>query len=132
VQSIHGASISLDGPAVALSELQARNLRLVFHEMATNAAKYGALSEPAGKVGIDWSEDASCLNICWREQGGPKVAAPSQHNFGSKLITRMLIDLDAILEPTFAESGYCYRISIPRQKRDEPRELPVRADAAAK
>jgi two-component sensor histidine kinase len=125
VQRIHGPSIVLDGPMVRLGEQQARNLRLVFHEMATNAAKYGALSEPAGRVEIDWSDDGSCLEIFWREHDGPKVAAPRRHNFGSKLIGKMLKDLGAGLNATFAESGYCYQISVPHSGR-EPADLDMR------
>ena len=113
VQRTHGQNIVLNGPAVRLGEAQARNLRLVFHEMSTNAAKYGALSEPAGKVNVSWSIAQSWLNILWCEHNGPKVAPPEKKNFGSKLMARMVNDLDGHLEPTFGESGYCYKISVP-------------------
>ena len=81
--------------------------------MSTNAAKYGALSEPAGKVNVSWSIAQSWLNILWCEHNGPKVAPPEKKNFGSKLMARMVNDLDGHLEPTFAKSGYCYKISVP-------------------
>jgi two-component sensor histidine kinase len=105
--------IKLEGPSVQLSASLARALRLVFHEMATNALKHGALSEPAGKVSVDWTADHQSVTINWCEMDGPKVSAPSSHNFGSKLITRTLKQLNAEFEPTFAESGYCYRLKIP-------------------
>jgi hypothetical protein len=85
---------------------------------------FGAFSEPAGQVRIDWSDDGSCLVILWCEQDGPKVAAPGQHNFGSKLIVRMLRDIGGNLEPTFAETGYCYRISLPTSNIHVPRGTP--------
>ena len=113
VQRTHGQNIVLNGPAVRLGEAQARNLRLVFHEMSTNAAKYGALSGQAGKVTVSWSVVQSWLNILWCEHNGPKVAPPEKKNFGSKLMARMVNDLDGHLEPTFAESGYCYKVSVP-------------------
>ena len=80
--------------------------------MATNAVKYGALSEPRGKIRIDWLIDAGTVVILWCEEDGPKVAAPSKHNFGSRLITTTLKQMHASLEPTFAETGYCYKISF--------------------
>jgi two-component sensor histidine kinase len=113
VQRKHGQNILLNGPAVRLREPEARNLRLVFHEMSTNAAKYGALSRPAGKVDICWSAESNRVNVVWCESGGPKVAPPDKRNFGSRLITTMVEDLNGSLEPTFAETGYCYRISMP-------------------
>jgi two-component sensor histidine kinase len=107
-----GKRIVLTGPDVELSADRARSLRLVFHEMATNAVKYGALSEPGGKIRIDWSADTETLTINWCEQDGPKVSTPAKYNFGSRLITTTLKQMNAKLEPTFAETGYRYRISF--------------------
>lgn len=104
--------VILTGPDVRLNGREARSLRIIFHEMTTNAVKYGALSEPEGHISIDWSTDDDRLAIVWCERGGPKVAAPSKFNFGSKLITVTLKQMNAELEPTFAETGYCYRISF--------------------
>lgn len=104
--------IALTGPEVRLNGHEARNLRIVFHEMTTNAVKYGALSEPNGRISIDWSIEDDKLAIVWREHDGPKVSAPSRLNFGSKLINVTLKQMHAKLEPTFAETGYCYRISF--------------------
>jgi two-component sensor histidine kinase len=104
--------VMLTGPDVRLNGGEARNLRIVFHEMTTNAVKYGALSEPSGHIGIDWSIEDDKLAIVWCEHDGPKVSAPSKFNFGSKLINVTLKQMHAKLEPTFAETGYCYRISF--------------------
>jgi two-component sensor histidine kinase len=104
--------VVLTGPDVRLNGREARNLRIVFHEMTTNAVKYGALSDPKGHINIDWSIEGEKLAIVWREHDGPKVSAPSKLNFGSKLINVTLKQMHAELEPTFAETGYCYRISF--------------------
>lgn len=107
-----GKRISLTGPDVELGADRARSLRLVFHEMATNAVKYGALSDTKGRIDIDWLIDNGTLTILWREADGPKVAAPRKYNFGSRLITATLKQMHATLEPAFAETGYRYRISF--------------------
>ena len=52
------------------------------------------------------------MTILWCEIDGPKVSAPSKYNFGSRLITATLKQINAKLEPTFAETGYCYKISF--------------------
>lgn len=113
VQDSYGANrVSLEGPDVALNSQQARGLRMVFHEMTTNAVKYGALSDPAGKIKIDWSLDGPALSITWRESDGPRVSAPLTHNFGSKLIAVTLKQMNAEFDPAYAETGYRYRISF--------------------
>jgi two-component sensor histidine kinase len=104
--------VVLTGPDVRLNGREARSLRIVFHEMTTNAVKYGALSEPSGHISIDWSIEGDKLAIVWCEHGGPKVSAPNKFNFGSKLINVTLKQMNAVLEPTFAETGYCYKISF--------------------
>jgi two-component sensor histidine kinase len=110
----HGSTrVQLAGPPVNFSAPTARAMRLVFHELATNALKHGALSEPTGKVTVDWVTKDSDAEIVWCEVDGPKVAAPSSYNFGSRLITRTLKQLNAKFEPTFAETGYCFRITVP-------------------
>lgn len=79
----------ISGPSVSLSPNAAVTLSMVFHELATNAAKYGALSSPAGLVNVDWRLDAATSNLVltWSEQGGPPVVAPKHAGFGSRLIT---------------------------------------------
>lgn len=104
--------VVLTGPDVRLNGREACSLRIVFHEMTTNAVKYGALSELIGSISIDWSIEGDKLAIVWCERGGPKVSAPKKFNFGSKLINVTLKQMNAELEPTFAETGYCYRISF--------------------
>ena len=111
-RSYGGKRVVLTGPDVELSADQARSLNLVFHEMATNAVKYGALSEINGKIRIDWLIGSGMVTILWCEEDGPKVAAPSKHTFGSRLINATLKQMHATLEPNFAKTGYCYKISF--------------------
>lgn len=78
--------LSFEGPRVRLNPSAAQAMALVIHELATNAAKYGALSE-AGKVSVCWSiEPDGRLNIRWEETGGPTVSPPTRRGFGSSVI----------------------------------------------
>lgn len=117
VEQPHGADrVTLTGGDVQLSARQARALRLVVHELGTNALKYGALSQPGGRIAIDWRiDEQDNISIGWRELDGPQVTAPAKHNFGSRLIVATLKQIDAGLEPSFPETGYCYRITLPRE-----------------
>jgi len=82
------------GPPVTLPPRTAIAMALAFHELATNAAKYGALSNAAGQVDLSWTvaeqPDPRRLHLTWREAGGPPVAAPTRRGFGSRLIQRGL------------------------------------------
>ncbi len=89
----HGADrSSLEGPAVQVSAQEALSLALVIHELATNAAKYGALSRAEGQVAVRWQvaphPKGRRLTLSWIERGGPPVTAPSRRGFGSRLIER--------------------------------------------
>ncbi|WP_342106124.1 PAS domain S-box protein [Methylobacterium sp. SI9] len=84
----------LEGPAVAVGEAAMVSLTLMLHELATNAAKYGALSDPAGSVHLAWrvahEDGPPTFHLRWEERGGPLVAPPSRKGFGSRLIQRGL------------------------------------------
>lgn len=87
-------AVSLSGPPVQLSPNAASSLSLVLHELATNAAKYGALSVPGGQLAVEWhmvgdggGAGDERLHLAWVETGGPTIAAPpDRRGFGSKLI----------------------------------------------
>ncbi len=89
-----GSRIVLDGPPVAMQPQVAVALALALHELATNAAKYGALSNDTGCVGLSWQVDGTGpeakFRLAWRERGGPPVSAPTKRGFGSTLIERSL------------------------------------------
>lgn len=95
----------VDGPDIELPADVARRLALVFHELATNAAKYGALSQPGGRVLIAWKNEGGVVRLEWREEGGPPVRPPEKHGFGSRIVTETLTSLSGSIAPTFAPEG---------------------------
>jgi two-component sensor histidine kinase len=76
----------VEGPAVHLEPKRALALGMAFHELATNAAKYGALSNETGTVRVTWTIEPELLKLRWQEQGGPAVAEPQRRGFGLRLI----------------------------------------------
>lgn len=79
---VAGPDVSIDGDGVA-------SLAMVLHELATNAAKYGAFATPGGHVELSWVADGDMLRLCWREHGGPPVAGPpTREGFGTMLARR--------------------------------------------
>jgi two-component sensor histidine kinase len=90
---------------------------MAVHELATNAAKYGALSVPTGQVSISWAiipGDPKCLSLCWREHGGPPVAPPTRKGFGSRLIERSLAsDLSGEVNVAYVATGVICTIKAP-------------------
>ncbi|MDP9840652.1 PAS domain S-box-containing protein [Neorhizobium huautlense] len=82
----------LCGPSVLLPQKAVATLSLALHELGTNAAKYGALSSPSGRVAITWKHDpeAGSFSLRWTETGGPPVTPPTSRGFGSRLIERLL------------------------------------------
>lgn len=86
-----GGRVRFDGPDVRLQPAPALTLALVFHELSTNAVKYGALSVEGGRVDLTWSlESDDRLRLIWVESGGPPVTTPTRKGFGSRLIERGL------------------------------------------
>jgi len=104
--------VSLDGPCTRLPPKLAVTLALVFHELATNAAKYGALSVPQGRLTIAWKIRAGRLKIDWAEKDGPAVKPPSRRGFGAKLLQRALDPYHGRVERTFEPTGLACRISL--------------------
>ena len=87
----HGETrIKLHGPAVELEPTLARTVGLICHELATNAAKYGALSCPEGRLSVAWAASGNNVQIAWRESNGPPVAPPARQGFGTYFIERLL------------------------------------------
>lgn len=82
----------LSGPKVTLGERAVNNIALVFHELATNASKYGSLTKDDGVVAVDWTMRDGTIALEWREIGGPPVAVPERKGFGSSLVERTVAD----------------------------------------
>jgi two-component sensor histidine kinase/CheY-like chemotaxis protein len=108
--------IELDGPPVRLSVKAAQTLGMVVHELATNAAKYGALSNDSGRVEIGWRAN-DAFTIGWTERDGPHVEAPRRHGFGSTVVKTMAeSNLDGEVDLDFAPTGLRWRVVCPSSK----------------
>jgi two-component sensor histidine kinase len=110
------ARISLHGEPVLLFAKLPNVLALVFHELATNAAKYGALSVVGGHVIISWRASGDQIAVEWQEIGGPVVTAPVKRSFGSNLIERSLYGFAGSAKIEFAPGGVVCRIQFPKPK----------------
>jgi PAS domain S-box-containing protein len=83
--------VRIDGPQVLLEPSVAQAIAMTLHELATNAAKYGALSVPNGEVDLKWSHEANRrLHVRWTEAGGPTVQEPTRKGFGGRIIEQMI------------------------------------------
>jgi PAS domain S-box-containing protein len=113
----HGERIITSGPAIALQPAVAQTLALALHELATNAAKYGALSVDTGMLRLSWEVQPRLLLLEWKESGGPAAPHPSPRGFGMKLISTS-IDQQLCGKVQFDWDGPGLRcaISIPLQK----------------
>jgi len=105
--------ISMQGPDCVLSPKLALMMALLVHELTTNAAKYGALSNSVGTLSIDWSLSGGRLNVEWRETGGPSIGPPSQRGFGTRLFLRALDQFNGSVEANFASSGLVCKLNVP-------------------
>lgn len=107
--------VVIKGPHILLEPQAFTTVALVIHEMITNSAKYGALSDARGRVEIDTSIDPrKRLLIVWRELGGPPVKPPTRRGFGSTIIERSIAyDLKGEAELKFASAGLMARFTIP-------------------
>ena len=111
-----GVNVRLSGPPIRLSPKCALTLGMAMHELATNAAKYGALSNKNGSVEVVWQVDpvGRQLRISWAESGGPVVVPPAGSGFGRLLLERALAsDLEGSVQLDFAEDGLRCAIAIP-------------------
>ena len=110
----YASQVTLEGPPLPLAPNAAVALAMIFHELATNASKYGGLSTEAGRVAVTWSLDGRTrLSLTWRETGGPEVKPPKRTGFGSRLIAASLRgDLAGSAEFDYAPSGLTCVLTI--------------------
>jgi two-component sensor histidine kinase len=107
--------VRVSGDEVWLPPQTAVALSLAFHELATNAVKYGALSVDAGRVEVEWRLGGDAVAITWREAGGPAVVPPTRRGFGSRLIERSLPrELGGPATLDFEPDGLVCRIELAR------------------
>jgi two-component sensor histidine kinase len=104
------------GDDICIAPDAVTSLALVLHELATNAAKYGALCGEHGTISLSWKLDDSRLHIAWIERGGPPVLAPPERSgFGTTLARRSVeSQLGGKIEHDWAQEGLRVAISLPR------------------
>lgn len=109
--------LHLEGPEVHLPDQIGFDLSMIVHELATNAAKYGALSVPDGRVDVEWSrEEDGTVALTWQERGGPEVTPPQRRGLGTDLIGGLNLGHGCEAEVEFRPEGlrwHC-RLTLPR------------------
>ena len=111
----------VEGPDIVLVADAAQPVALVLHELATNAAKYGALSSPKGHVSVRWHHRANghvpgALVLDWKETGGPRVPASISPGYGNSVIKDLIpYELGGVVDLVFAAEGVRCRLEIPRK-----------------
>jgi len=113
-------NVHIEGPDVQLNHKRAVSLGMAFHELATNAAKYGALSVKGGSIQVSWSSVPSENRIVleWIESGGPEASQPQRGGFGRLLLEKVLpADLNGTIDLDFREAGLRCVISFPVEAR---------------
>jgi two-component sensor histidine kinase len=104
--------IVLNGGRMSLGGDLAKPLALVLHELATNAAKYGSLSQPDGMLRVCWRVLGERAEILWVEQGGPLVVPPTKHGFGTQFIEQIVKTMQGAVATEFLPSGVECTISF--------------------
>lgn len=108
---------ALTGPTIILNLAATQSLALAFHEMTTNAAKYGALARPDGALDVTWTIDGENLKLSWVESGVGSVSRPDQTGFGSTVIKNALMNqLDGAFDAQFGIDGLTVEIRLPLDK----------------
>jgi two-component sensor histidine kinase len=111
--------IEASGPPLELEPSAVHSIALALHELATNAAKYGALSVPDGRVAIDWQVSgaetgAGRFRMSWCERGGPPVTQPTKKGFGHVVISEMVVSsLRGHVSLDYAPEGLLWVIDMP-------------------
>ena len=111
-----GTRIILEGAALFITASASQTVGMALHELATNAGKYGALSNGEGRVTIEWRLDQSpkaedTFTMGWTESGGPAVHAPERQGFGSTVVGKLAeMKLDGKVDLRFASTGVCWRL----------------------
>ncbi|QBX38080.1 hypothetical protein E4M02_06065 [Brevundimonas sp. S30B] len=104
--------VRLRGPAVSMASEHALALGMIFHELATNAAKYGGLSAPGGRLDVEWVQSGDTITLDWVERGGPPVKPVSRTGFGSELIAKSLRGkLQGEFAASYLADGFRCRLS---------------------
>jgi two-component sensor histidine kinase len=104
---------SIDGPPTLLEPTAAQAIAVTLHELATNAAKYGSLSDANGHIDLKWQHETDGqLILRWTETGGPEVQKPMRKGFGSRVIERMIGQLKGKVKFDWRHEGLVCEISL--------------------
>jgi two-component sensor histidine kinase len=108
------ARVRVEGPEVVLGADAVMALTLVFHELESNAIKYGALANGKGRVEVAWSVEDDRLRLCWSEHDGPPCVEPSRQGFGSRMIAKLLGGrFRGTAETEYCPDGLRWRLDAP-------------------
>ncbi len=111
--AMHEGRVDIAGEDIRVDDRGATPIGLAFHELATNSAKYGALSVPEGRVHILTAADDETIVITWQETGGPSVAEPRQTGFGTQLTDISIVSqLGGTIERDWAPEGLRVRVTV--------------------
>jgi PAS domain S-box-containing protein len=118
-----GSRIVLRGAKLRLNAASAQAVGLAFHELTTNAGKYGALSKDTGRLEIGWWTEGETFKMSWTERDGPLVSAPQRRGFGTVVMQDMAArSVDGKVDLDYAPSGLSWRLTCPAANVLEPRE----------
>lgn len=131
VEGLTESRVSLDGAPLFLAPAAAQALGIAFHELATNAVKFGALSGGAGHIAIGWQVEDNAgspdLVVTWVESGGPQVATPEYAGFGTAIIRRITgQSMGGEVTTAFEPSGLTWSLRAPAQSLVVPPDTPSR------
>lgn len=106
---------TISGSSLPCGQQALSGIALVFHELVTNAAKYGAIANDSGRVAIEWTEQSGQLTFSWREYGGPKIGAPPKaEGFGSKLLRDTIEQqFNGAMQQSWNADGLVVEVTIP-------------------
>ena len=129
-----GERITLAGRSLFITASASQTIGMALHELATNAGKYGALSDNGGRVDIEWRLDRAdpgeeTFTIEWRESGGPAVTMPDRQGFGTTVVSTLAeISLGAEVALTYASTGLCWRLVCKAEEVLDPGHATKTAD----
>jgi len=117
---------SIVGPDIAITSAAVIALALTFNELCTNTTKFGALSQPAGRIEISWTidNDTQRLRLTWIEKGGPAVEAPTRRSFGTRMMETLGQQLNGQVQLSYQTAGFSYSLDVSLMS------LAVKANAA--
>jgi two-component sensor histidine kinase len=107
-----GSRATIQGSNVLLPPKYALTLALIIHELATNAAKYGCLSVPEGRLSLRSTISDTVLSLEWQENDGPPVSEPTRSGFGLKLLSRALTQFGGAVETRFEPTGLTCKMKL--------------------